>query len=344
MSKRSNIRWRDSDLQELRRVVKNYNAKIARQRRKLIDKDKRFQASQLPSKASVREIRNNVGTRREFNSQIGEMQNFIDTGLKFNLDENTKKSLHATVRDFNAKIDRLSEKAKTQGERAALPEKLSVDDLLQNAASKDSLKRDIKEYKGFLKRGVEKIIEIPDTKFNIKLTQWQKETMEKRIESINAEREKELQAWKETQVKYGGKEAGYTQGQARMDQGDFDEFAPMKLNNRSSTYGDMREKFKVIMRESQEGYWNARTELARINYTEKLDKVIGDHPVGKMLLKHINSLDLGDFKRTLKGEDDLFLLVYDLEKHPENYEVLLEEIWNEWKPDVDMWEAIDKFL
>lgn len=344
MSKRSNIRWRDSDLQELRRVVKNYNAKIARQRRKLIDKDKRFQASQLPSKASVREIRNNVGTRREFNSQIGEMQNFIDTGLKFSLDENTKKSLHATVRDFNAKIDRLSEKAKTQGERAALPEKLSVDDLLQNAASKDSLKRDIKEYKGFLKRGVEKIIEIPDTKFNIKLTQWQKETMEKRIESINAEREKELQAWKETQVKYGGKEAGYTQGQARMDQGDFDEFAPMKLNNFSSTYGDMREKFKVIMRESQEGYWNARTELARINYTEKLDKLIGDHPVGKMLLRHINSLDLGDFKRTLKGEDDLFLLVYELEKHPENYEVLLEEIWNEWKPDVDMWEAIDKFL
>lgn len=344
MSGRNNIKWRDSDLKELRRLTKNYNAKIARQRAKLIEADQRFQASQLPQKKSVRELREAIGTRKDFNRELSEMQNFIDTGLKFKVDENTKKSLRATVRDFNLKIDRLSAKAKSQGAKAALPEKLSEADLLKNASSKDSLKRDIQDFKGFLKRGAETLEELPDTKFNIKVTRWQKETMEKRLEEINEARAKELEEWRATAVRHGGKEAGYTQGQARMDTGDFDEFEPMKMYNFSSTYTDMREKFRLMLRESQEGYWNARTELARINYTEKLDRVIGDHPIGKMLLKQIKGLDLSEFKRTLKGEDDLFLLLYELERHPDNYDIILEEIWNEWNPDTDMYDALDNYI
>ena len=344
MSGTNNIRWRESDLKELRRLVKNFNAKISRQREKLIDQGKRYQASQLPQKASVRELRKAIETRRDFNRELDHMQNFIDTGLKFKVDQNTKKSLTATVRDFNLKIDRLSSKARTQGEKAALPEKLDVDDLLKNASSKEALTRDIKDFKGFLKRGAEKLEELPDSKFNIKLTRWQKETMEKRLDEINEARAKELEEWKATDVKYGGKSAGYTQGQARMADGDFDEFEPMKMYNFSSTYSDMREKFKVILRESQPGYWNARTELARINYTEKLDSLIGNHPIGKMLLTQIKGMDLSDFKRTLKGEDDLFLLLYELERHPDNYDRVLQEIWSEWNPDTDMYQALDEYV
>lgn len=344
MSGRNNIRWRESDLKELRRLTKNYNAKITRQRAKLIEEDKRYQASQLPQKKSVRELRQAIETRRDYNRELDEMQNFIDTGVKFKLDENTKKSLRATVRDFNLKVDRLSAKAKSQGARAALPEKLSEEELLKNASSKNSLIRDIKDFKGFLRRGAETLEELPDTKFNIKITRWQKETMEKRLDEINEARAKELEEWKATQVKYGGKESGYTQGQARMDDGDFEEFSPMKMYNFSSTYTDMREKFKLMLRESQEGYWDARTELARINYTEKLDRVIGDHPIGRMLLKQIKGLELSEFKRTLKGEDDLFLLLYELERHPDNYDIILEEVWSEWNPEVDMYDALDEYL
>ena len=344
MSGKNSIRWRESDLKELRRLVKNHNAKLTRQREKLIEQDKRYQASQLPQKASVRELRKAIETRKDFNREIDNLQNFIDTGLKFKVDQNTKKSLNATVRDFNSKIDRLYSKAKTQGERASLPEKLDADELLRNASSKEALTKDIKDFKGFLKRGAETIEELPDTKFNIKITRWQKETMEKRIDEINKARDLELADWKATDVKYGGKSAGYTQGQARMDDGDFEEFSPMKLYNYSSTYADMREKMRLVLRESQPGYWTARTELARINYTEKLDSIIGNHPVGKMLLSQIKSLDIQDFKRVLKGEDDLFLLLYELEKHPDNYDRVLEEIWSEWNPDKDMYEALDGYI
>lgn len=344
MARQSGIRWRESDLAELRRTVKNYNAKINRQRKKLIEADERYQASQLPPKASVRELRKAIETRQEYNTQMGEMQNFLDTGLRFKVDANTKKSLQATVRDFNAKIDRLSAKAKTQGERASLPEKITEEELLKRATNKDSLKRDLTTFKGFLRRGAETLEELPDSKHNIKVTKWQKETMEQRLQEINEARAKELEEWKKTEVKYGGKSAGYTQGQARMDTGDFDEFQPMKMYNYSSTYSDMREKFRLIMRESQSGYWDARTELARINYTEKLDQIIGDHPIGKMLLKQIKQLPIEDFKRTLKGEDDLFLLLYELERHPDNYNIILEEIWGEWNPEKDMGEALDEYI
>lgn len=342
MSKQSQIRWRETDLAELRRVVKNYNAKLSRQRSKFIANDERYQASQLPKKASVRELRPAIETRRDFNTEINRMQNFITTGERFTIDQNTKKSLYATTRDFNAKIDRLAARAKTQGERAALPAKISPDELTKIAANREELKAFISDYKGFLKRGAEQLVSLPESKHNIKLTKWQKEVMDKRIMTINEARAREKALWEQTKVKYGGKEADYTQGQVRM--GDPEEFTPMKLYNYSSTYSDMREKMRLVMRESQEGYWDARTELARINYTESLDRIMGEHPIGKMLLKHIKGMDLNDFKRTLKGEDDLFLLLYELEKHPDNYDVILEEIWNEWLPDKDMYEEYDSYI
>lgn len=349
MSGTGNIRWRESDLKELRRITKNYNAKIGRQREKLIAQDRRYEASQLPKKKSVREMRSEITSRAEFNREINQMEGFIKRDERYSIDGNTKRSLTATVRDFNAKVDRLSAKAKTQGELASLPAKISEKELIRTASSRDALVQDIKTYKGFLRRGAEKLEELPDTKHSIKITRWQKETMEAKLEVINNARAKELEQWKATQVKYAGKEAGYTQGQARMDEGDFDEFHPMNLYNYSSTYGDMREKFRLMMRESQEGYWEARTELARINYIEKMESVLGDYSVGKMLIKQIKEMPIEDFKRTLKGEDDLFAMLYALEQQSknimsENYSTVLQTVWNEWNPDKDMYEALDEYV
>ena len=344
MSRQSQIRYREDDLKELRRVVKNYNAKLSRQRTKFIENDERYQASQLPPKASVRELRSAIGTRKEFNAEINRMKNYISTGERYTIDQNTKKSLYATTRDFNKKLDRLYSRAKTQGEKAALPERLNPDDVIRMSSNKTELKNFISDFKGFLRRGAEELVELPNSKNNIKLSRWQKDFMERRLTAINRARAREAAAWEAAEVKYGGKSAGYTQGAARVGMGVPDEFKPMGLYNYSSSYADMREKMRIIMRESQSGYWEARTELARINYTEKLDRIMGNHPIGKMLLKRINSLELDNFKRVLKSEDDLFLLLYELEKHPENYDTMLEEIWNEWFPDKDMYEELDKYI
>lgn len=342
MRNQSSIRWREADLAELRRVAKNYNAKLARQRKKLIEQGKRFEASNLPPKASVRELRSQIDTRKEFNKELGRMENFIKTGLKFEVDGNTKRSLHATVRDFNAKIDRLSKDPSFKGIKSALPEKLSAEKLLKEATSKEALRSNLRDFKGFLEKGAEEVVVLPGTKFNIKLTKWQKESMERRLEEINKARETERKAWEESEVLHGGKKAGYTQGQVRMDQGNH-ELDDMTMYTFSTEPADIKEKFRVMIREGQPGYWDARAELARINYTEKLDSLIGNHPVGKKLLQHIKSQPLSAFKRVLKGEDDLFLMLYELEKHPDNYEMIMETIWNEWRDD-DMHDFLDDYI
>lgn len=341
MSKGSKIKWRESDLKELRRLTKNYNAKVARQRDKLIEQDKRFRASYVPDKASVRELRKTITTRKEFNAELDRMRNYIDTGLSFKLDETTKKSLRATVRDFNSKIDRLNKSVK--GGIAGLPEKISSKWILDNVTSKEGLVKELREFKEFLKPGAEELVALPDTNLNIKLTKWQKESMEKRLEAINAARKAELEAWKKTAVTVGGKPTGYTQGEVRMDKGDFHELGPMTLYSASSTYTDMKEKYRLMIREGQEGYWDARTKLARINYIEKMERVLGGHPIGEMILDKMKTVDLSQFRRTLKGEDDLFLLLYEIEKHPDNYDTLLEEIWGEWEPGKDMYEEYKKY-
>ena len=344
MRRQPQIRWRESDLNELRRITKNYNAKISRQRDKLIAEEKRYQAANLPKKASVRELRKSIETRKDFQRELATMQNYIDTGEKFLTSPQKKKSLHATVRDFNTKVDRLRKVAKTAGERAALPEKISSDDLLKTARTPQDLDRLIKDHKQFLKKGSEEIVELPDTQLNVKMTKWQYKLMQEGIEEINEARAKEREAWEKAELKYKGKPVGYTRAQVGMDSEG--EFPPMNLYTKWTDYSDLRKKFQLILRERQKGYWDARTELARINYLETMEYAIGNDPVGKILMKQIKGMPLEDFKRTLTESGDLFDLLYRFKEEgdPATRDALLNGIWNEWNPDSDMGTEIDKYI
>lgn len=62
MSRQSNIRWRKSDTAELRRVVKNYNARVRYHR----TRDPSFTGTTI----SVKEVKASISTRNEFKSAI----------------------------------------------------------------------------------------------------------------------------------------------------------------------------------------------------------------------------------------------------------------------------------
>jgi len=66
LSKRNNIRWRDKDEKELQRIVKNYNAKIDRVKKREPEK-----SEFLPSKLSLKEERAKIkeGSRQDFNRE-----------------------------------------------------------------------------------------------------------------------------------------------------------------------------------------------------------------------------------------------------------------------------------
>lgn len=77
MRKQYNIRWTDSDNQELSRVVKNFNAKISR-----LAKANPKNKNVLPEKVSVRQMRELIKTRQDLNRELNALKRFSQRGAE----------------------------------------------------------------------------------------------------------------------------------------------------------------------------------------------------------------------------------------------------------------------
>ena len=75
MSKRYNIRWTPDDNAELRKAVKNFNAKIDR----LAKKDPQNKAA-LPERITVRALKELIDTRQDLNREINSLRRFSQKG------------------------------------------------------------------------------------------------------------------------------------------------------------------------------------------------------------------------------------------------------------------------
>ena len=77
MSKQHSIRWRESDQQELARVVKNFNAKV----RRLAKKNPEI-ADYLPDTVTVKEIKGLIDTRQDLNRELNSLRRFSKRGAE----------------------------------------------------------------------------------------------------------------------------------------------------------------------------------------------------------------------------------------------------------------------
>ena len=77
MSKKSKIRWRESDLSELQRTLNNFNAKLYR-----INKNHPELKDFVPNRVSKKEAIQSIGTRADFNRLINSLQRFSKKGAE----------------------------------------------------------------------------------------------------------------------------------------------------------------------------------------------------------------------------------------------------------------------
>lgn len=77
MQKRYNIKWRDTDEKELARAVRRYNAK----RNRLLKQVPELEDF-LPPKASTKEIKKAVKTRRDLRNEINSLERFLRKGAE----------------------------------------------------------------------------------------------------------------------------------------------------------------------------------------------------------------------------------------------------------------------
>lgn len=77
MPKQSKIKWRDKDIRELQRVVRNFNQKISR-----VAKKDPTKAEFLPRKISVKALQGRIGTRKDFKRELSSLQRFSKRGAE----------------------------------------------------------------------------------------------------------------------------------------------------------------------------------------------------------------------------------------------------------------------
>ena len=92
-----NIRWRKSDTQKLQRLVKNFNAKLTRLAKK--DPDN---AKYLPERLSMKKIRSEITTRKDFNEAVSDFSLFTKRGQEEMLHSESKRTgLQITKWEYN---------------------------------------------------------------------------------------------------------------------------------------------------------------------------------------------------------------------------------------------------
>lgn len=77
MSRRYNIRWSQSDEAELKRVVKNFNAKLSR-----LEKKDPKNANSLPERVSAANLKDMITTRQDLNRELNALRRFSERGAE----------------------------------------------------------------------------------------------------------------------------------------------------------------------------------------------------------------------------------------------------------------------
>ena len=123
MLKNPNIKWRDSDNKKLAEEVRKFNAKRTRLIKKLPE-----MVDFLPEKLSVKELREQITTRKDFNREIKSIERFMikgsekpiisQTGIKTT--EWEKKEIALKVRRINLQRKRELEQAAPSTEKGTM--------------------------------------------------------------------------------------------------------------------------------------------------------------------------------------------------------------------------------
>ena len=249
--------------------------------------------------------------------------------------ESDNKELARVVKNFNAKIDRLNKKdpSKMLNElpsdmkvnKNALPEKVSVRQMKELIKTRQDLKRELNTLKRFSKKGAEKIITVPDTDYNLQVTNWQMKEMNRRVGIINRRRKERLDMIREASVE--GHD--FTLGQLGMGKQAENELRPTTSFYRTMSQTDLKWKWKSLRVEMQSSYFTEKDFRVRDNYIKGLRDNYAEADV-KDIIKEIEKMDIKDFLDKFLSVD---LNTFEWASGPpnqEDYKAYVNRLKSEW--------------
>ena len=115
MQKRYNIKWRNTDEKELAKAVRKFNAKRTRLLKQVPELEE-F----LPPKASTKEIRKSVQSRRDLKNELNSLERFMRKGAEKPIV--TKEGIKTTVyekKEISIKVRAINQRRATELKKAA---------------------------------------------------------------------------------------------------------------------------------------------------------------------------------------------------------------------------------
>lgn len=250
--------------------------------------------------------------------------------------ESDKKELARVVRNFNAKIDRLNKKDPSKMlnslpegmtvNKNALPEKVSVRQLKDLIKTRQDLKREINTLKRFSKKGAEKIELVPDTDYNLQVTNWQRKEMNREVGIINRRRKERLDMIRNV----GVEGHDFTLGQLGMGKQAENELKPTSSFYRTMSQTDLKWKWKSLRAERQSSYFTEKDYRVRDNYIKGLKDNYPDYLGLDEVIKKIEKMDIKEFLDKFLSVD---LNTFEWASGPPNnegYEAYAKKLKAEW--------------
>lgn len=247
---------------------------------------------------------------------------------KIRWQQSDNQELARVVRNFNAKITRLTKK-NPQIENA-LPEKISVRQMKELINTRQDLKRELNSLRRFSKRGSEEVIVVPGTDYNIKTTKWQKSEMNRRVAIINRKRKKRLEEIQNIEVTSRGEKLGYTRGQLGMGKATEVSLSPMNAFTRRMNQRDLKWKWKGILKESQSDYFDNKDFQLKQNYMKALQENYNEKDI-KDILSVIDKMDIKEFLQKFDSEGGTLEFAYPPNK--EQYNAYVSALRSTWNPN-----------
>lgn len=244
--------------------------------------------------------------------------------------EQDTKEISRVVKNFNAKVSRL---AKSNPEIAnILPEKVSTRQLKELINTRQDLNRELNALKRFSKKGSEKIVVVPNTEYELKITKWMQTEMNRRVGIINRRRKQRLDELVNTEMTSRGQKLGYTRGQLGMGKATEVALQPMNAFYRTMGNRDLKKRWQSILHQSQSDYFTKKDYQVRDNYIKGLIENY-DYENIKDIIQAIEKMDIKDFLKTFEEEGGTFEFAspngaLDLKQAEyEGYESALRATW-----------------
>lgn len=244
--------------------------------------------------------------------------------------ESDQKELTRAVKNFNAKIDRVSKKIDPK-DRYALPEKVSVKDLKDIISTRKDLNRTLNHLKRFSNRGAEELVILPDNQYNTSVTKWEKQELVYYKQMVNTSRAKRKEVIENIERTDSGEKLGYTVGQVGMNRADKVALEPIE----SPFYYTMdrrnvHSRMKSYRKHAWDGFYDDADKIFIDNYIGSMEETYGAENV-KEIVEVVRKTPISTLIEKIHAEDKMFEFNYAFDD--DEFKKNLEKLYSIWLPN-----------